>query len=87
VYTCVQVSGAYAGHTGYAKAVRAFIDVETRRLNFEGQRERLVAALVTWRAELAADIQRADARGFRKFANDLRVLARRVDQVLEAARG
>jgi hypothetical protein len=67
--------------------MRAFIDVETRRLNFEGQRERLVDELNAWRGELRVDIARAEQRGFRQLAGDLRALAKRVDAVLEAARG
>ena len=61
--------------------------VGDRQLNTSAQISRLLPALETWRGELAADIQRAELRGFRELAGDLRALARRVDAVLEAARG
>jgi hypothetical protein len=60
---------------------------EIARLNATAQLSRLLPELVRWRGELAGDIQRAELRAFREFAGDLRALARRVDAVLEAARG
>jgi hypothetical protein len=59
---------------------------EVARDNTSAQISRLLPELRAWRPELAADIERAEQRGFRHLAADLRRLQGRVDAVLEAAR-
>lgn len=55
-------------------------------MNTNAQLSRLLPELLTWRRDLAGDIHRAEQRGFRQFACELRILAQRVDAVLAAAR-
>jgi hypothetical protein len=58
----------------------------TAPLNVAAALSRLLPELTTLRTALVGDIQRAEQRGFRQLASDLRSLAQRVDAVLEAAR-
>jgi hypothetical protein len=64
---------------------RQLVTTDHERMHLSAQIERLVLLLHAWRRELLQDIERAEARGLRQLAFDLRALARHVDAVLEAA--